>query len=350
MRRQQVVDLAFGGLVWLFASVRGCRRCASLLAAVLVCVAEASLELPGSGAGAGVIGIVSAAHATVPGEAAATDVMRSAGSEIAARTSAFDAEPHAVSVDPMRAHADRSLLLGNHVDARIARLDPDTVDPQPGTERATRRADEDERASGERPSGERASARGASAPDEASGAAGLAESIVARRTTEPRNIARFISKRYRVELEDTREIVYHAYHAAREFEVDPLLVLAIVSVESSFRAEARSPKGAHGLMQVHTRVHREKFEPYGGVRAAFDPRVNLRVGTRILREYIERGGDIKTGLKFYVGAAFLKHDFGYARKVLAARARIAAAARGAQPDTAEARAELESGRASPTSS
>src|SRR5690606_21286616 len=107
------------------------------------------------------------------------------------------------------------------------------------------------------------------------------------------------------------------------------LVLAVIAVESSFNPKAQSHKGAQGLMQVLTRVHREKFAPFGGTGNAFDPLVNMRVGTQILKQYLVRaGGSVEGALKSYVGAALLPHDGGYGKKVLTERERIAAAATG----------------------
>lgn len=151
-------------------------------------------------------------------------------------------------------------------------------------------------------------------------------------TAEQENVARFIARRYRVAMDQTQLFVAHAYQVAREAKLDPLLVLAVISVESSFNPKAQSNKGAQGLMQVLTRVHKEKFAPFGGVAAAFDPLANMRVGTQILKEYVKRTGSIENGLKYYVGAALLPHDGGYGAKVLFERERIAAAATGrAQP-------------------
>ena len=135
-----------------------------------------------------------------------------------------------------------------------------------------------------------------------------------------------------------------AYQAARDLRLDPMLVLAVISVESSFNSRAQSNRGAQGLMQVLTRVHADKFEPFGGAAAAFDPVANIKVGTRILKEYLVREGSIEGALKSYVGAAMLSHDFGYGHKVLSERERIAAAAQGrpipsqpARPPAATAR-------------
>jgi soluble lytic murein transglycosylase-like protein len=145
---------------------------------------------------------------------------------------------------------------------------------------------------------------------------------------EQSNIARFIASRYRTTLETTNQFVFHAYQAARDAKIDPMLVLAVMSVESSFDPRAQSSAGAQGLMQVLTKVHAEKFLPFGGIPAAFDPVANIRVGSDILKQYLKREGTVEGALKSYVGAAFLQDDGGYGQKVLNARERIAAAAAG----------------------
>jgi hypothetical protein len=171
-------------------------------------------------------------------------------------------------------------------------------------------------------------------PAQAAAARSEAEAA-SKPTAEQRNIARFVASKYRLTVGEVQRFVEHAYQAAREFRLDPFLVLAVVSVESSFNPNARSPKGAQGLMQVLTRVHTDKFAPFGGPTAAFDPMANLIVGSRILKEYIVREGSVQAALKSYVGAATLAHDYGYGNKVLHERAQIAAAAEGASStDTA----------------
>jgi soluble lytic murein transglycosylase-like protein len=143
------------------------------------------------------------------------------------------------------------------------------------------------------------------------------------------NLVSFIAKKYSVELNDAQEFVFQAFVAASEIRVDPLLVLAVMSIESNFDPDARSPVGAQGLMQVLTRVHKEKFIPFGGHKNAYDPVANIRVGTLILKQYIGMaGGSLEGALKYYVGAAFHATDGGYGYKVLSERERLIAAAAG----------------------
>jgi hypothetical protein len=138
-------------------------------------------------------------------------------------------------------------------------------------------------------------------------------------TAEQIHVARFFADKYRQPIEDVVEVVAFAYLTAREARIDPFLVLSVISIESGFNPRARSLQGAEGLMQVRTLFHEEKFQPFGGPRAAFDPEANIRVGVTILRNYLLREGSVEAALKAYVGAARRSHDGGYGRKVMGER-------------------------------
>ena len=141
-------------------------------------------------------------------------------------------------------------------------------------------------------------------------------------------VAYWLSKKYRVAPEPLGALVAEAYEIGHRTKLDPTLLLAVMAVESSFNPFAQSAVGAQGLMQVMTGVHIDKYENFGGRLAAFDPVTNLRVGARVLQECIQRAGSVQGGLKFYVGAAQLPDDGGYADKVLAEHARLQAVAAG----------------------
>jgi hypothetical protein len=66
--------------------------------------------------------------------------------------------------------------------------------------------------------------------------------------------------------------------AAREFEVDPALIAAVIRAESAFYAQAVSGKGARGLMQLMPATGRAM-----GLDDPFDPEDNIRAGTRYLK-------------------------------------------------------------------
>ena len=154
-------------------------------------------------------------------------------------------------------------------------------------------------------------------------------------TRQQASVAHWISKRYRVAPEPVSRLVQEAWHVGGRAGLDPTLILAIMAVESSFNPFAQSPVGAQGLMQVMTKVHDDKYSAYGGNHAAFDPVSNVRVGVQVLKECIARAGSLEGGLKFYVGAANMADDTGYASKVLSEQAHLRMVASGrAVPVTA----------------
>jgi soluble lytic murein transglycosylase-like protein len=134
-------------------------------------------------------------------------------------------------------------------------------------------------------------------------------------------VTAFIARRYRVADEAMAGFVAAAYRAGGRFAVDPLLILAVMAVESRYNPVAESVVGAKGLMQVLPRFHQDKLEVHGGEEALLDPDVNIEVGTQILREYLRRFGKTVTALQMYAGAMD-EPNAEYANKVLAERSRL----------------------------
>jgi soluble lytic murein transglycosylase-like protein len=82
---------------------------------------------------------------------------------------------------------------------------------------------------------------------------------------------------------------------ARRHGLDPDLVMAVVSVESGFRPQAVSPKGAQGLMQLMPKTASSL-----GVADALDPVQNLDGGARHLGQLLTLyGGDLTRALAAY---------------------------------------------------
>jgi soluble lytic murein transglycosylase-like protein len=135
----------------------------------------------------------------------------------------------------------------------------------------------------------------------------------------------YISRKYRVAYDATGGLVNTVYKVAREKNLDPLLLLAVIAIESRYNPFAESSVGAQGLMQVMTRVHKDKFEKIGDGAHALDPTSNILVGSTILKDCITRRGSIEGGLACYVGATG-PSDGGYGAKVQAERRRLALAA------------------------
>lgn len=141
-------------------------------------------------------------------------------------------------------------------------------------------------------------------------------------------LAYWLSRKYGVAPEPLSVLISEAFEIGSKAKLDPTLILAVMAIESGFNPFAQSPVGAQGLMQVMTKIHHDKYENFGGKLAAFDPVTNLRVGVKVLQDCIARAGSVEGGLKFYVGAANLEHDGGYAAKVMAEHARLLAVASG----------------------
>lgn len=137
-----------------------------------------------------------------------------------------------------------------------------------------------------------------------------------------RAVADFFEKKYSLDRNKIEEYISNAVVIAKEANIDPVLLLAVISVESNFNPNTKSTAGAEGLMQVMTSVHKDKYALYGGTSDAVKPEVNIRVGAYILKYLIASAGSLRTGLKFYVGAANAEDDGGYADKVMAERRRI----------------------------
>jgi soluble lytic murein transglycosylase len=91
---------------------------------------------------------------------------------------------------------------------------------------------------------------------------------------------------------------------ARETGYDPLLILALIDVESDFEEEAISMKGARGLMQIKPSTLHFLAEKQGlrlsREEVAADPALCVRLGIRYLRNLQERfGGDLEFALMAY---------------------------------------------------
>ena len=83
--------------------------------------------------------------------------------------------------------------------------------------------------------------------------------------------------------------------AASRYQVDGLLIAAMIKAESSFDPEAASPVGALGLMQIMP----DTADLYG-TSDIFDPGNNIRIGTRYLASLLRQfDGDLELALAAY---------------------------------------------------
>jgi soluble lytic murein transglycosylase-like protein len=142
---------------------------------------------------------------------------------------------------------------------------------------------------------------------------------------EMRTVAAYLGRKYRVARVAIEPVVSAAQAAGSKVGLDPLLIIAVAAVESSFNPFAESAVGAQGLMQVVPRFHKDKLPKQGAAsEALLDPHTNIHVGARVLKEAIARAGSLEAGLQQYAGAP-ADADSQYAAKVMAEKHRLEAA-------------------------
>ncbi len=136
-----------------------------------------------------------------------------------------------------------------------------------------------------------------------------------------RTLSEFVAKRYRVSQEVAYDLVGLAHNVGKQHALDPLLIIAVIAIESRFNPIAESVAGAKGLMQIIPKYHTDKLEEYGGEKAVFDPVANVKVGAQILKEYLRLTGNLGIALQMYAGALGDADDR-YTSKVLNEKNRL----------------------------
>jgi soluble lytic murein transglycosylase-like protein len=86
--------------------------------------------------------------------------------------------------------------------------------------------------------------------------------------------------------------------AATKSQIDPLLVRAVIKVESNFNPKAVSHKGARGLMQIMPDTARQLR-----LDDPFSPKKNITAGTKYLKQQLDSFDDIRLGLAAYNAGA-----------------------------------------------
>ncbi|MDR3213344.1 MAG: transglycosylase SLT domain-containing protein [Azoarcus sp.] len=143
---------------------------------------------------------------------------------------------------------------------------------------------------------------------------------------EMAQVSGWLSRRYKVSAVAIEPALRAAEDSGRRFGVDPMLLVAMIAVESSFNPFAESQVGAQGLMQVIPRYHMDKIGAGAGKDALFDPELNVRVGAQVLREGLRRYGSLQAALQYY-GGALNDPGAAYANRVLSMKQRLTAAGR-----------------------
>ena len=153
----------------------------------------------------------------------------------------------------------------------------------------------------------------------------VADSAPAKLSPDLQRVKGYIAKRYQVSAVALEPLLAAAQQTGRSVGVDPLLLVAVMAIESRFNPFAESPMGAQGLMQVIPKWHPDKVDVKSDKGAMFNPDTNIRVGALVLKEYIQSTGSVERALQQYNGSSDPATP--YANKVMAVKAQLSQAAR-----------------------
>jgi len=101
------------------------------------------------------------------------------------------------------------------------------------------------------------------------------------------------------------------FQESRKFNYDPLMIMALILTESSFKKGQVSHAGARGIMQLLPNTGRDLATRSGlgwdNSQQLFDPVTNIRLGTLHLFEQIIKFKDVRRGIIAYnLGEARLR--------------------------------------------
>lgn len=135
-----------------------------------------------------------------------------------------------------------------------------------------------------------------------------------------KKLSYYISARYKVELDTADTIVRTSFTESEKHNIDPLTVLSIMGVESTYNPFAKSHKGAIGLTQIMPRYHRAKISELKKQNLdLFSIKGNIIVGIQVIKEYLSlANGNIQSALQMYNGSTKDKKKT-YSTKVLKKR-------------------------------
>eukprot|EP01031_Cornospumella_fuschlensis_P023677 gene23677-28691_t len=138
----------------------------------------------------------------------------------------------------------------------------------------------------------------------------------------------WLSRKYRVSPEPMGALVSEAWAVGERSQIAPTLILAVMAIESKFNPFASGSQGGMGLMQIEPQAQSETLKPFGGRLAAFDPLTNLRVGSRLLQELLQKSDTVEEALQGYAMASGQLNDNQYIDRVLTEQKQLERLTRG----------------------
>lgn len=110
-------------------------------------------------------------------------------------------------------------------------------------------------------------------------------------------------KKVRASDEKLTKIATSVYEEAKEYEIDYRLVLAVMKVESNFKSDAISKKGARGLLQIKPSLAKHVSKETGvfikSPKCLEEPEKNIRIGVSHLSWLIDKFENLNTALHAY---------------------------------------------------
>lgn len=99
----------------------------------------------------------------------------------------------------------------------------------------------------------------------------------------------------------SKDLQDHIFTLCEQYNVDPIIVIAMIERESTYKANAIGDDGnAFGLMQIQPRWHQDRMDELG-VTDLLDPYQNVEVGIDFLAELYELSGSYEWALTAYNG-------------------------------------------------
>jgi soluble lytic murein transglycosylase-like protein len=132
----------------------------------------------------------------------------------------------------------------------------------------------------------------------------LAESKARRLHETSRIFSMLQSSNMGLSRPSTRAVAETVWQESRKYSLDPMLVLAVIKVESEFQSGAVSVYGARGLMQLrpavaHALAEEADLDVWENENSLHDPVTNIKLGAYYLGQLKEKFGDLKLALTAY---------------------------------------------------
>jgi soluble lytic murein transglycosylase len=111
------------------------------------------------------------------------------------------------------------------------------------------------------------------------------------------------AKKVRADDDKLKTIADRVYEESREYDVDYRLILAVMKVESNFRSDAVSRRGARGLLQITPglarHVSKDLGVPVKESKALHEPEKNIKIGVNHISGLLDKFENLKTVLHAY---------------------------------------------------